>query len=117
MLMVAIREHGYLGRRIKSGTKYEVRSMTDATVLRAAKLARNATEAERAEWQKLKFGNISTGNVAAPANVVTDDVVEEPIVYSSRDEEPEGEVEQTSPKDARRSQRRRYRRKDMVPKN
>jgi len=114
MLMVAIREHGYQGRRVKLNQKFEVLSVKDATVLRAAKLARNATEAERAEWLKAR-STPAPIPVPAPA-----EKIEEPIVYETRDEEPEEveklESEEDSPQETKkRKQRRQYKRNDMVP--
>lgn len=109
MLMVAIREHGYLGRRRAIGEKYEVRSKGDATVLRVAGLARDATQSEK-KPAPAPAPVKSVPNIVAAAE-------DEPIVYETRDEQPEeisGEL--TSPKDTKRKHGgRRYKRNDMVP--
>lgn len=132
MLMVAIREHGYGGRRRKPGETFEVRSEKDAIVLRVAGLARNARKSEEPQSQagvyspavnesqaKILFRDVvaATAAIPQPESEKVDD--SDSIVYEkpeTREEVAEevADVMSESPAELRK-QRRRYKRKDMVP--
>ncbi len=139
MWMIAIKEHGYNGRRYAPGQKYQVLSPKDAIVLRVAGLAREAKKSEVAGLMKDVKKPEITGLTAdakktiGHINDIPIKVVVEPTppVYEqtlrgtivTREELPEESDEPivyegaTSPPEdeAKPKKRRRYRRKDMVP--
>lgn len=119
MLMVAIKECGYLGRRIKPGRTFEVSSVRDATVLRVAGLARNA---KVSDVQQVLPAQTPKAQVMAlpsplppPSTAIPDDDL---IDYSDQSAETQGdelEVETSPPDGKSRKRRRHYKRRDMVP--
>lgn len=110
MWMVAIKEHGYNGRRLKPGEKFKTRTHADAKILRVASLARQAKKSEIpvSEFKKDldKVMDIFESVQSEPQSK------DEEIAVERREEMPEetGE-EEVKP----RRQRRRYKRNEMVP--
>lgn len=134
--MVALREHGYTGRRITVGTVYPVRTEADAAVLKTARLARDA---KKSEIPVAKSVVPTMPTPQPPPPPLPSPLPQLPIIpaesaqlVETRVEEPELEnegegdddqivYETTSPKEDQqapeamtRRQRRRYNRKDMV---
>ncbi len=106
MLLTAIKEHGYAGRRIKIGQNYEVRNEKDSLVLRTAGLAKPA----KLKVETKSRAPIGHQNQERPTRVMeTRDEV--PEVSEETSEE---STESTSPQDRPRKKRR-YKRHDMVP--
>lgn len=124
MWMVAIREHGYQGRRVPVGRVFEVRSVKDAAILRVARLARDAKKSEIPKVTQPVFTASPSQKVTptepppqTPQKAVTieppptepqEEVPTEPTVdeivyenqsatFQTRDEEPEEVYEESSP--------------------
>lgn len=133
MLMIALKEHGYLGKRRTTGEKFEVTSKKDATILKVARLAREAKKSEMTSVQSTQIKlpaklepTPEWGGIQMKLGPTDDGIVESELQI--REEEPELEEVETEPieeqeqgqsspvdKPKSRRQRRRYKRKDMVP--
>ncbi len=120
MILTAIKEHGYGGRRIKVGQDYEVHSDRDRVVLLLAGLV-------KPKKQPAKARILTTDNTSSLIKNRAFTREEQP--EEQLEEQPEGQrEEQVEKQDAGqeqideqtgkpRRQRRQYKRHDMVPEN